>query len=121
MLHFCSSVGGNSNLCFNFKYQNNQKYHIVIKQYPKQISQTCTSYMYEIVIDGKQEYSIENTKPQEFENGILYASHPSHLPFTSDIGLLQNLQIEISHCECYGRFVGNNRYKVLTTCKYISH
>ena len=94
MLHFCSSVGGNSNLCFNFKYQNNQKYHIVIKQYPKQISQTCTSYIYEIVIDGKQEYSIENTKPQEFENGILYASHPSHLPFTSDIGLLQNLQIE---------------------------
>ena len=94
LLHFCSSVSGNSNLCFNFEYQNNQKYHIVIKQYPKQISQTCTSYIYEIEIDGKQEYSIENTKPQEFENVKLYASHPSHIPFTSEIGLLQNLQIE---------------------------
>ena len=50
--------------------------------------------MFEIEIDGKQEYSVENMKPQEFENVKLYTSNPSHIPFTSDIGLLENLQVE---------------------------
>ena len=50
--------------------------------------------MYEIEIDGKQEYSVENMKPQEFENVKLYTSNPWYIPFTSDIGLLENLQVE---------------------------
>ena len=94
LFNLCSSVSGNGNHCFNFNYQNNQKYHIVIKQYPKEVTPTCISYMYEIEIDGKLEYSVENMKPQEFENVKLYTSNPSHIPFTSDIGLLENLQVE---------------------------
>ena len=50
--------------------------------------------MYQIEIDGKQEYSVVNSQPQEFQNVKLYTSSPSYIPFTSDIGVLQNLEVE---------------------------
>ena len=82
--------------CFNdFHYEINQKYHIVIKNYPQNSNDSCNiSYKYQIEIDGDQKHSVVHSKLQEFENVKLYTSNPWHIPFTSDIGSLQNLQVE---------------------------
>ena len=50
--------------------------------------------MYQTEIDGKQKHSVVNNNPQEFENVKLYTSNTWNIPFTSDIGLLQNFQVE---------------------------
>ena len=68
--------------------------------------------MYQIEIDGKQEYSVVNSQPQEFQNVKLYTSSPSYIPFTSNIGVLQNLEVE------QGNVISMSKYHLLK-CRII--
>ena len=48
--------------------------------------------MYQVMINGKTEYSAENTDPKDFENVKVYVSDPWYAPFTSEYGYLENFK-----------------------------
>ena len=81
---------------YNFKL--GKKYQATIQQFKKQ-----GKYWYEIITDGES-YKIENEKPKNFENVKLYASDPWYAPFSSDIGMIQNVKITVPSNDVSGRF-----------------
>ena len=63
----------------------------------------CINNFITDVTDGES-YKIENEKPKNFENVKLYASDPWYAPFSSDIGMIQNVKITVPSNDVSGRF-----------------
>ena len=70
-----------------FNYDIGKKYHLKIEQFQKD-----DKVMYQVMINGKTEYSAENTDPKDFENVKVFASDPWHDAFTSEYGILENFK-----------------------------
>ena len=67
--------------------ERHKKYHLKIEQFQKD-----GKIMYQVMINGKTEYSAENTDPKDFENVKVFASDPWHDAFTSEYGILENFK-----------------------------
>ena len=87
LMEFTSFING-ARYTFKYDYTLNQNYHVTIKQF----TLGDESYMYEIEINGETVDSVENLQARQFSNVTLYASDPTHSPFTSNIGLLENFK-----------------------------
>merc|ERR1711993_183386 len=72
---------------FKFNFDMYKKYHLKIEQFQKD-----GKIMYQVMINGKTEYSAENTDPKDFENVKVFASDPWHDAFTSEYGILENFK-----------------------------
>ena len=72
---------------FKFNFDMYKKYHLKIEQFQKD-----GKIMYQVMINGKTEYSAENTDPKDFENVKVFASDPWHDAFTSEYGKLENFK-----------------------------
>ena len=70
-----------------FNYDIGKKYHLKIEQFQKD-----GKIMYQVMINGKTEYSAENTDPKDFENVKVFASDPWFTSFTSEYGILENFK-----------------------------
>ena len=79
----------NSNHVHYFPILLGKQYQIIIQQF----KDSYGKYWYEIVIDRKSKFKIENTKAKSFSNVKLYASDPWYIPFSSDWGSICDIKI----------------------------
>ena len=76
-----------------------KKYHATIQQFKKD-----GKYWYEIIADGESSFKIENEKPRSFDNVKLYASDPWHAPFSSNLGIINNVKITVPSIDVPGTY-----------------
>ena len=88
-IRICSAINGDKNFCKGFKYELDTKYHLKIQQF-RQNEKT----IYNIIMNDNIIYSGENKQPKDFDNVKVYVSDKWYDPFTSEFGLLENLQYD---------------------------
>ena len=84
-----SAVSGDNGHAFNYQIELEKKYHFVIRQFEDHNEKVT----YEIEIDNEVKHSVPNDQAWDFTNVILYVSDPWHDPFSSDYGILENLNL----------------------------
>merc|ERR1711971_946412 len=87
-LQFSTSIGNNGHHFFNFPYELNRTYHVMILQTQIHAGrfELCTK------IDSIIFHCVRNDQPRIFENVLLYLSDPWHRSF-ENYGKLSNLKI----------------------------
>ena len=78
-MHMCSAINGNRNYCFNTPTGLNlhETSNIVVQQI---LDPKDGKYHYKIFINGKQVFSVINTRPQVFKNVKYYSGDPWYGP-----------------------------------------
>ena len=97
--HICSAVNDEKNFCKNYNFELGKKYQATINQFKKD-----GKYWYEIIIDGKSKFIIENSNPKSFVNVKLYVSDPWHASFSSDLGMIYNVKITVPDIDIPGMY-----------------
>ena len=87
--YVASAVSGDKNHWFDFQFELGKKYHVLIRQFEDHDEKV----IYEIEIDNEVKHSVPNNQALDFTNVILYVSDPWHDPFSSDYGILENLNL----------------------------
>ena len=95
----CSAVNDEKNFCKDLNFELGKKYQATIQQLKKD-----GKYWYEIIVDGKSEFKIENKNPKSFENCKLYLSDPWHATFSSDLGMINDLKITVVETDVSGKY-----------------
>ena len=93
----CSAFNDHNNFCKDYKFELGKKYHAIIQQFKKD-----GKYWYEIIIDGKSEFKIENGNPKSFANVKFYRSDPWYPPFSSDLGMIDDFKITVPATDVLG-------------------
>ena len=78
-MHMCSAISGNANYCFNTLtgLKLNETSNIVVQQV---LDPKDGKYHYKIFINGKQVFSVINTRPEVFKNVKYYSGDPWYGP-----------------------------------------
>ena len=94
-LVFKASFGKHESHEENFFIILNKTYHIEITQQLENESIQLT-----MAIDGIELFKGENTRAQQFSNMQVFLSNPWSIPFTSEIGTVENLEV-FSDSKCW--------------------
>ena len=87
--HISSAVSGKTSYEKNYQFSLGKQYDITIQQLKQN-----GKYWFEILINGHSKLKVQNTTPRKFSNVKEYISDPWTNPFTSDLGIVSNLEIE---------------------------
>ena len=85
-----TSVNGQWDYGKDFDFELNHVYQITIQQ----LKDSSGLYWYEIIIDGVSKEKTENKQVKTYPSVKLYTSDPWDDSFTSDLGLISNLNIQ---------------------------
>ena len=106
--YVCSAINDDKNFCKVYTFELGKKYQATIQQFKKD-----GKYWYEIIIDGKSEFKIENGNPKSFANVKFYRSDPWYPPFSSDLGMIDDFKITVPATDVLGNtyyfLIGNSK------------
>ena len=77
-----------------------KEYNVIVEQY-KNISNHY--WFYDITINGKLQWRVQNQQPKEYTNVKVYAGNPWNNPFNSTYGTVWGLKIndvQIGNLKC---------------------